>query len=337
MSSAKTHANAGAGSARPLASGPALLPLISLPDGICRLGLVDAHARRYTCSNGRKRRGTAGHCHAVYHVLLYLEGSACFRWLGAMQPFQPGTVVLTAPGEEHSFHTPAAAPCAYKMVTLLLEPVSQLMQSGGVTDWAGVDPKNWHPPRHQLPSWPELLALLSGHRQIAFSPILELSKDRALVLEERLDSAIAQLLSADVLADYERQWSVMEILRFLVSEHQKRSARPAATGDTRLDSCHQFITEHFRERLSIRQLAQLARLSAPHFQRRFRQAYGLTPMAMQRRLRMTAAKRLLRATNRRIADIAECLGYGDVYHFSALFKREVGMPPGRYRKEGTVT
>jgi AraC-like DNA-binding protein len=81
-------------------------------------------------------------------------------------------------------------------------------------------------------------------------------------------------------------------------------------------------------------LAELAGLSAGYFLRAFRRAYGVPPMVYQGRLRVAAARTLLRSTDLGCKEIADRLGYSDEFHFSKSFRRAAGCPPGQYRRSG---
>ena len=81
-----------------------------------------------------------------------------------------------------------------------------------------------------------------------------------------------------------------------------------------------------------------ARLAAEHamalstLRRRFRQAVH-TPLHTYRLAqKIVEARRLLVDTRLTLQDIADRLGYRDVYYFSRQFDTAVGVPPGRYRR-----
>ena len=48
---------------------------------------------------------------------------------------------------------------------------------------------------------------------------------------------------------------------------------------------------------------------------------------------MTLAARLLQTTDATVDAIAGRVGYSSEYAFSKAFKRELGVPPARYRRE----
>lgn len=82
----------------------------------------------------------------------------------------------------------------------------------------------------------------------------------------------------------------------------------------------------------IESLAQLCGLSRFHFMRSFRATMGSSPGAVVRQARMTRAKALLAADERRpLADIAHALGYSGASSFCTAFRQEVGQSPAAFR------
>lgn len=95
------------------------------------------------------------------------------------------------------------------------------------------------------------------------------------------------------------------------------------------------IRKHYAEPLDKGYLAHLLRLSVRSLERRFRAAFGTSPLHYQRKLRMHQACNLLVTTGRAITDIAHDLGYSDHSHFTREFRRGHGLPPLAYRQRWT--
>lgn len=91
------------------------------------------------------------------------------------------------------------------------------------------------------------------------------------------------------------------------------------------------IRQNFTEDLSLSQLAAIACLSKFHFQREFIKKIGITPHEYLCDCRIGESKRML-LKSENIADIAVQLGFYDQSHFSRIFKKSVGVPPGRFSK-----
>lgn len=83
---------------------------------------------------------------------------------------------------------------------------------------------------------------------------------------------------------------------------------------------------------TVEQLAREAALSRSAFFERFARAVGVAPMEYLLAWRMALAKRLLRAQQHAIAEVAEQVGYSSASTFSTAFSRHVGDSPARYAR-----
>ncbi|HVT11082.1 MAG TPA: AraC family transcriptional regulator [Fimbriimonadaceae bacterium] len=85
-------------------------------------------------------------------------------------------------------------------------------------------------------------------------------------------------------------------------------------------------------RLTLAEVAAQAGFSPFHFQRLFLRAFAETPHEFLTRLRLERARRILRTSIDPVTEICIDLGYESLGSFSALFRREVGMPPSEFRR-----
>lgn len=99
----------------------------------------------------------------------------------------------------------------------------------------------------------------------------------------------------------------------------------------RLHRVIEYIEAHLDQDLTLTELASVACLSPCHFSRSFKQAMGSGPQRYTVQRRVERAKVLLRDDDSTLAGIAATLGFADQSHFTAAFRRETGVPPGRYR------
>lgn len=111
-----------------------------------------------------------------------------------------------------------------------------------------------------------------------------------------------------------------------------QSAGPALPG-FKLRQITDWIAAHVTEELNLTRLAAQAGLSKFHFHRLFKNATSVSPARYQTRLRMDAARRLLRETKKSVVAIAIDVGYTSPSHFAQLFRRETGLSPSEYRRQ----
>lgn len=93
-----------------------------------------------------------------------------------------------------------------------------------------------------------------------------------------------------------------------------------------------FIEEHYREAISMKDLASMAGLSSTHFNRRFRQLLRVTPTEYLRWVRIQAAQGLLSTSSRTLAEISVDVGFTDQSHLTRRFREVTGMTPAAWRK-----
>ncbi len=90
-----------------------------------------------------------------------------------------------------------------------------------------------------------------------------------------------------------------------------------------------WIREHFRERLSIGQLAQAAGMSPSSLHEHFRAVTAMTPLQFQKQLRLQDARSLMLARGLDAAAAAFRVGYESPSQFSREYRRHFGEPPAR--------
>ena len=83
-------------------------------------------------------------------------------------------------------------------------------------------------------------------------------------------------------------------------------------------------------------LAERATMSRTSFAARFKALVGTAPVRYLQRWRMQIATNLLTSTSLSVAEIAERSGYGSEVSFRKAFRKEVGVPPGKVRRQGFV-
>ncbi len=127
--------------------------------------------------------------------------------------------------------------------------------------------------------------------------------------------------------------SILEsLLRIALLRINRELPAVKAAIPAHLLAVQQTIEKAWRDNLSLGDLAQQAHLSASHFSAEFRRHFGIAPLQYQTQLRMEAAVYLLRDINLSIANIAERVGYPDIYHFSKIFKKYFNLSPRAKRR-----
>lgn len=92
-----------------------------------------------------------------------------------------------------------------------------------------------------------------------------------------------------------------------------------------------YIHTHYKDKITIEELAKTASISKTEVLRCFKAIMGLSPISYLNSYRLQRAAHMLMNTEKSIQEIAEGCGFDDNSYFSKLFKRKYHMPPHNYR------
>ncbi|MDP5019344.1 MAG: AraC family transcriptional regulator, partial [Opitutales bacterium] len=95
----------------------------------------------------------------------------------------------------------------------------------------------------------------------------------------------------------------------------------------------QHLVANFRDEIRLEDLLKISGLSRPTFARQFKQHSGHSFSTFVNELRLQAARRELRDSERSVLDIALACGFRQVTFFNRLFKREMKCTPVEYRRK----
>ncbi|MFB9278415.1 helix-turn-helix domain-containing protein [Cohnella cellulosilytica] len=97
----------------------------------------------------------------------------------------------------------------------------------------------------------------------------------------------------------------------------------------------EYMDRHFREKLTIEQLANMTGTSQGYFMQMFKTTYGCSPIEYIAQCRIDEARRLLRRMPEMpLREVAGSVGYDDEGYFSRRFRQKLGVSPNAYRKCG---
>jgi AraC-like DNA-binding protein len=93
----------------------------------------------------------------------------------------------------------------------------------------------------------------------------------------------------------------------------------------------EWMERQLSEPISVTQLMHVSQMSATHFYETFTKTFGTSPKDHVLRMKIERAEELLTADSGSITSIAHELGFSTSKHFSAAFRRYVGMSPTEFR------
>src|ERR1700734_2425669 len=93
------------------------------------------------------------------------------------------------------------------------------------------------------------------------------------------------------------------------------------------------IDREYAQPLDVEALARGVHMSAGHFSREFRLAYGESPYSYLMTRRIERAMALLRRGDLSVTDVCFAVGCSSLGTFSTRFTELVGVPPSTYRRD----
>jgi AraC-like DNA-binding protein len=88
-----------------------------------------------------------------------------------------------------------------------------------------------------------------------------------------------------------------------------------------------FVEQHFREPLTLAQVASVAHLSPHWFSEQFRRATGDSFQVYLRRRRLQFAKALLESAPLGVTEVCQAAGFHDLSYFGRAFRQQYGVAP----------
>lgn len=94
-----------------------------------------------------------------------------------------------------------------------------------------------------------------------------------------------------------------------------------------------FINENIGESFTNKQLADILGYNETYFSSIFSKTFHVPPLKYALEKKMIFARQQLTRNDLSIRAISESLGFENEYYFNAVFKRMVGVSPGKWRKQ----
>lgn len=89
---------------------------------------------------------------------------------------------------------------------------------------------------------------------------------------------------------------------------------------------------HYTETFQIEEMAKYSGIAPAAFFQHFKEYTSLSPLQYITKRRMDKARSLLADNGKTVQEAAAETGYQDVYYFGRMFKKIIGLPPGRYQR-----
>lgn len=256
------------------------------------------------------------HSHHFFELVYVLHGSALHQLGAQVFRVREGDYFIVDFGSFHRYQEN----CEFEIINCLFAPEY-------------VD--------RALANCPSLSALLSTQvRQFGAQPLDAPSADR---IYHDADGHIRQCMETMVDEYGARRSGYLEMIRCQLIQTLVYMLRtPAET--QRADDRHpavaamaEYLYDHYAQPLSLVALSDRLGYTPQYLSSLFRRETGMSPSGYMQRLRVEKSCRLLTESRLRISEIAHEVGYCDLKHFEALFRRHMNVTPRQFRAAHLTT
>lgn len=237
------------------------------------------------------------HLHEYYEIEVVLSGAGCQNLNGTLYPMEPGSVYFLTPIDFHS-----------------------------VTPEPSLEIANLSFEEHILS--PEIQMCFANRRDNLIFQADSLLSDQLLFLFGMLsrESAMEDSFSLQM-----RQ-NLLETLLITVLRHRQAPAGRQLS-NPQIYSAMQYLFRHFRENITLAQLAEQSGYTPNYFSKLFREVCGACFVAFLTGLRLNYAKMLLLSTALSTTEIAEKSGFGSASGLFRSFRQHCGCTPDSFRRQ----
>jgi AraC-like DNA-binding protein/mannose-6-phosphate isomerase-like protein (cupin superfamily) len=243
------------------------------------------------------------HWHDYYELGYVLEGHAAHVVNGEGHAVSPGSVFLLSPADFHAIEPTGVGPLRLVNAVLHPELVERVLESVLPSRDLGLP---W--------SAATLPAAADDVRRIR-----EETATRGPGWEVLVESALS-----GVIVELARSFDP----RGLVGGE---SVGPGATAHVR--RAVRYLERHFREPLTLAQVAAVAHLSPHWFSGQFRQATGDSFQSYLKRRRLQFARAMLDSTDLGVTEVCHAAGFNDLSYFGRSYRAQYGVSPSGRERE----
>lgn len=253
------------------------------------------------------------HYHDRYEIGICQDGEGLFLSDGIYATMRKGDIIFVPPGKHHysrSLHEDV--PCRCRFLYIHPHAIEKCLQLQAEDERSALRCY-----AERIP--PILRSEEAPHAYALFSDIEDFFEKASA----RTDMTV--VLRASLLLLEAQEW-------FSPPDTGKLSSESNPSNHEAAVQIAEYLTAHYRENQTAKELAALCHLSESQLRRKFLSAYGMPPIAYRNALRCGIGAELLLRTELSIAQIADRLGYSSPSDFYRMFKKLRGISPLAYRK-----
>jgi len=154
--------------------------------------------------------------------------------------------------------------------------------------------------------------------------------------EEIINPLLSELLEVWKIKPLNYKIKARGILNDLLLEVTNKTMKKFLLNEkfTEIYSTIEYINANYNKNINLDDVALMAGYSSSHYRKKFKEYLGISPQKYIENIRIDSAKEMIKSEMFTFSEIAEKLGYCDIYHFSKDFKKNTGITPKQYQIDG---
>lgn len=236
------------------------------------------------------------HLHEYYELEIILDGSGTQNLNGSVYPIGPGTVYFLTPIDFHAI-TPN------RELDILNVAFAESLLSPALQ-----------------------LHFMNRREDLIFSSQEEAAGMAMLIHRLERECHTDDPFSADA------RTQLLSLLMYSIARSMKTGKTPPRADSRQLEVSMRYLFRHFREDVSLAQIAEQSGYTPNYFSHLFHESCGIRFMDFLTRLRLNYARSALLTTSLPVSQIAQSSGFSSDSNFFRAFRKETGLSPEAYRK-----
>lgn len=255
------------------------------------------------------------HCHDFTEINVIVRGTGMHKVNGKPLPVKLGDVFVLNPKTSHEYSN-ADNLMIYQVMfdqEFISSHLSVLRKMSGYQALFVVEPS----------------LLGSDHIPLNFSTLS--IQDLELVIMD-FENMITEFQCREEGFEALLESALVSLIVFLSRQYHKNKEN-STKSIHRVACTAAYIEKNFMAPLSLKHLANFAKISICQLIRDFNLVYGVTPLQYILHLRIKHAILLLKDNNLTITEIAYTCCFSDSNYFARIFKQHTGLSPRQYRRK----
>ena len=253
------------------------------------------------------------HFHPEIQITLILSGFGEFIIGGKKGKFEPGNLFIIDQNEPHIFHSDISF---YNNQDLISHSLSVFFSRNSFGE-SFFDSK-------ELFSIKDFIDKFSQGIQIKNLP-------------QKIQKIFINHFTAEPLKKFQLFINLLDKLKNCENinylNQEAKIIKASKSGDDKLNKVFNYISENFKEEITLKEAAQISNMSIPSFCRYIKKRTRKTFTSLVNDLRIYEAQKLLVKTELSVSEIAYEVGFRNLSHFNRKYKQSTGKSPRNYKAD----